>query len=268
MPASRRDPTFIVYIDESGDEGFSFNQGSSEWFVLAAVITRRTTDLETVKLVDRVRSKLGKPGKKPLHFRDLKHEQRLPFVGEIAEVCLRAVTILVHKPSIREPEKFRERYRLYFYGVRYLLERVSWYCRDHKTSRDKGDGSAEIVFSNRSGMSYHELREYLRLLEAQTGFFDVRIEWSVINTDQIVVFSAGRRMGLQIADAVAGSFFYAVQPSQYGYTEDRHARILKPVVYHQKGRYLGHGLKFWPREAESMVRTEDSLRWVQEDYAK
>ena len=268
MPESRRDPTFIVYIDESGDEGFSFDRGSSEWFVLAAVITRRATDLETVKLVDGVRSKLGKPEKKPLHFRDLKHEQRLPFVGEIAEACLRTVTILVHKPSIREPEKFRERYRLYFYTVRYVLERVSWYCRDYKTNRDKGDGSVEIVFSNRSGMSYHELKEYLRLLEAQTRFFGVRIEWSVINSDQIVVFSAGRRMGLQIADAVASSFFYAVQPSQYSYTEDRYARILKPVVHHWKGRYLGHGLKIWPREAESMVESENNLRWIGEDYTK
>ena len=32
--------SFVVYVDESGDEGFSFGQGSSDWFVLSAVITR------------------------------------------------------------------------------------------------------------------------------------------------------------------------------------------------------------------------------------
>lgn len=71
--------TFVVYIDESGDEGVKFADGSSEWFVLSAVITRRATDLETVKLVDDVRQALGKPDKKPLHFRDLRHEHRLRY---------------------------------------------------------------------------------------------------------------------------------------------------------------------------------------------
>jgi len=114
-------PTFVVYIDESGDEGFSFGRGSSEWLVLSAAVTRKAKDLETVKLADHVRALPGKPEKKPLHFRDLKHEQRLPYVDAIAKADLRTLSVLVHKPSLKEPEKFGERYRLYFYSVRYLL---------------------------------------------------------------------------------------------------------------------------------------------------
>lgn len=224
-------PTFVAYIDESGDEGFAFGKGSSDWFVLSAIVVRKATDLLVVKLVDDVRSQLGRPPKSPLHFRDLKHEQRLPFVNLISKADLRVVSVLVHKPSLKEPEKFRERYRLYFYAVRYLLERVSWYCRDHKTGHDGGDGSADLVFSNRSGMSYDELRDDLTLLHSQTGWFDVRIEWAVINVNQISAFSPIKRMGLHIADAVASSFFYAVQPSRYGFTEDRYARLLKAVIY-------------------------------------
>ena len=64
------------------------------------------------------------------------------------------MSVLIHKPSVKEPEKFRERYRLYFYAVRYLLERASWIRRDHRSRGDVGNGSGEIVFSNRSGMSY------------------------------------------------------------------------------------------------------------------
>ncbi len=41
-------------------------------------------------------------------------------------------------------------------------------------------------------------------------------------------------MGLQIADAVAGAFFYAVQPSQHGFVEDRYARILSLVLRNRK----------------------------------
>jgi len=259
-------PTFIVYVDESGDEGFNFGEGSSEWFVLSGVVTRKENDLETVRLVDKARSVTGKPDRKPLHFRRLKHEQRLPFLKEIASAPLRAASVIVHKPSLREPEKFRERYRLYFYSVRYLLERVSWYCRDNRTRHDSGNGSAEVVFSNRSGMSYDEMRSYLRLLKRQTSSIDVRIDWSVIKTGQIVAYSAGKRMGLQIADAVASSFFYAVQPSQYGFREDRYARMLKPVVYREKGKSIGYGLKFWPREVNDIIEFDSDFKWLREEY--
>ena len=101
--------SFAIYIDESGDEGFRFGKGSSDWFVLSAAVVRKANEIETVKLVDAVRARLGKEPKKPLHFRDLKHEQRLPFVEEIARRPLRLVNVLVHKPSLKEPEKFQER---------------------------------------------------------------------------------------------------------------------------------------------------------------
>jgi len=257
--------TFVVYVDESGDEGFAFGGGSSEWFVLSGVMVRKVHDLQTVKVVDVVRAQLGKPAKKQLHFRDLKHEQRLPWVDAIRRAELKTVSVLVHKPSLQEPEKFQERYRLYFYGVRSLFERVSWYCRDHKTGHDPGDGSAEIVFSNRSGMGYEEMREYLRHLEARTGPLGVRIEWQVIKPNQITAYPPGKRMGLQIADAVAGSFFYAVE-RRHGFTEDRYARMLKPVVYQREGRYLGYGIKFWPREVDDLIKSDERLRWMQADY--
>jgi hypothetical protein len=195
--------SFVVYVDESGDEGFSFSKGSSGWFVLSAVVTRKASDLATTRLVDTVRSALGRPDKKPLHFRDIRHEHRLPFIHEISGAALKVVSVLVHKPSIKEPEAFQQRYRLYYYACRYLLERVSWYCRDHKTPKDTGDGSAEIIFSNRSGMSYLELKDYLEHLRKNSEAWDVRIEWRVVQINQVTAFASGRKMGLQIADAVA-----------------------------------------------------------------
>jgi len=245
MPGSK--PTFRVYIDESGDEGFQFGNGSSNWFVLSAVITRISDDLPTVKLVDEVKTFLKKPAHKVLHFRDLRHEHRLPFVDRIAKANLKTVTVIFHKPSIKEAEKYRERNRLYFSAVRYLFERVSWYCRDHKTGHDAGDGSAEILFSNRSGMSYQEMKEYIGLLNQKTDVQDVRMEKAIIRENQIYAYSPGRMMGLQIADAIASSHYFAVEP-RYGHVEDRYVRILKPTVYHHQGSYLGYGVKFWPAD--------------------
>ena len=256
--------SFVVYVDESGDEGFAFGRGSSDWFVLSAVVTHKAKDLETVKLVDAVRTRLRRPDKKPLHFRDLRHEHRLVFVDAIGRAALRTVTVLAHKPSIPEPEIFQERYRLYFHSVRYLLERVSWFCRDQRPAHDTGDGSAEVIFSNRSGMSYEDLRQDMVALKLQTKAREAEIDWSGVKPHEISAYTAGKRMGLQRADAVASSFFYAVQPSQYGYMEGRYARMLKPVVYRHEGQPLGYGLKFWPREADAVWQQDQQLDWLGE----
>jgi hypothetical protein len=68
--------SFRAYVDESGDEGFAFRtspslQASSDWFVLAAFVTRRSMDLETVKIIDRVRQELQLYPRKHVHWKDL-----------------------------------------------------------------------------------------------------------------------------------------------------------------------------------------------------
>lgn len=161
-------PSFVAYIDESGDEGFHFEKGSFWWFVLSTVVTPKDADLETVKLIDSVRKSLERNDLEPLHFRKLKHEQRLPFIYHIAQANLKTITVFIHKPSIMNVEVFQQRFRLYFYAARLLLERLSWYCRDHKTVHTSGDGSVEIVFSNKGGMKYDELRAYLNVLKTQS----------------------------------------------------------------------------------------------------
>ncbi len=110
------------------------------------------------------------------------------------------------------------------------------------------------------------MKDYLRLLEQQASYSDVRIDWSVIKPDQLAPYRAGRRMGLQIADAVAGSFCYAVEPSQYGYAEYRYARMLRPAVYHHNSRYIGYGLKFWPGEVEDLLEVEERFGWGRSKY--
>lgn len=123
--------SFRVYVDESGDDGFGWERGGSSWITLSAVVTRRSNDLEVVKLVDGVNETIGRPIKDVLHFRKLRHEHKLPFIDAISRARLRTVSVLVHKPSLTAARSFRsKRHSLYFYIVRYLLERVSWLCRD------------------------------------------------------------------------------------------------------------------------------------------
>ena len=83
---------FVTYIDESGDEGFVFNSdgsGSSRWFVLSAVVTRRFKDLQMVECLRETRRVLGKAPKSPLHFSELKHEQRVPYIRRVERTFYR-----------------------------------------------------------------------------------------------------------------------------------------------------------------------------------
>jgi hypothetical protein len=250
-----KDISFRIYIDESGDEGFMFNSdgsGSSRWLVLSAIVVRKKNDLSLIRTLESIRALLEKPPKKELHFRDLKHEQRVPYVKQIATAPIKAVSVLVHKPSIRDPEKFQsEKFLLYRYASRLLLERVSWLCRD-KYNPDEGSGKADVVFSNRSIMSYEDLTGYLQTLRTKSDPLDVRIDWNVIDPESVSAVDHSKRAGLQIADAVASSFFYAVNVNRYGEIEDKYSRLLLPACYRHKGSVLGYGLKFWPEDFQKL----------------
>lgn len=253
---------FRAYVDESGDEGFVFNSdgsGSSRWMVLSAVVARQSSDLSIVKMLREVRKVLQRDPGAQLHFRNLKHEQRVAYVKHIAETPLWTISVIVDKRSLHEPERFQaEKFLLYRYATRFLLERVSWLCRDRRTEGD-GDGRVEIIFSNRSIMSYDALRSYLKLLKEKSDPMDVRIDWSVVDPGCVSARNHDQLAGLQVADAVASSFFYAVQINRYGDVESRYATVLSPTIYRHKGSPHGYGLKFWPQDPKELLKTNPHL---------
>jgi hypothetical protein len=110
------------------------------------------------------------------------------------------------------------------------------------------------------------MRAHLDELKEQTPNEDAGVDWSVINTSQLKSFTPGKRAGLQLADAVAGGFFSAVQPGNYGFAEDRYACILKRNVYRHKGRHHNYGLKFWPMATRELLATESHLSWANTEY--
>jgi hypothetical protein len=248
-------PSHKVYVDESGDEGFRFDQGSSRWFVLSGVVFRGDDELSQVKLVNRVREDINSqrgsnkiPDRKPLHFRDLKHKERRYFASVIANAQLRTVSVLIDKAQITSRETFEQGTRLYFYAVRLLLERLSWMCRDDGPA---SDSLLEVTFSNRSTIEYSKLQNYVEILLSNHEF---RGEASVLDVRMIRTETPGRRLGLQIADAVASSYFAAVEPDQYGFTEDGYLRLLAGKAYRWRGEVFGYGVKVFPPEAEREIR--------------
>ena len=248
--------SFVAYIDESGCEGFTFlpgENGSSRWFVLSAVVVRKENDHSVVQLAKDARTLLKKDPKKALHFRELKHEHRVPLARLIGNASLRTVSVLIHKPSIAEPEVFQnQRYSLYRYATRLLAERISWLCRDGGRT-GMGNGRVELIFANRSAMSYDELREYLESLDGNQAA-DARSDWNVIDPKLIRAVNHDQLAGLQLADAVASGIFFAINKTQYGETEDRYLRLLAPTIYRNQQRVEGYGLKIWCNDSLEIQR--------------
>jgi hypothetical protein len=120
-----------------------------------------------------------------------------------------------------------------------------------------------MFFANRSNLSYDELRNYINKLRDEPT---VKIHWPVIDTALVQPQQPRNRICLQIADALASSFFSALEYTSWGFTESRFAEMLKPVIYSRNGNYLSYGLKFFPRMPEELRNHEPRFDWVEMHY--
>ena len=252
--------SFTVFIDESGDGGFVFKPdgtGSSRWLILSAVVVRKKNGGKIVDLMRQIRGALGAQPKQALHFVKLDHARRVAYARAIGEApFLRTVSVLIHKPSLREPEKFQsEKDLLYRYACRYVLERVSWLCEEHHVEGE-GSGLAEVIFSNRDQMSYDALRAYLCVLRgANDASPSQKMAWKHLDPAHVRAVQHTQLAGLQIADAVASGLYAAVTANRFGDAEDRYARLLSPTFRGYKGTVRGFGLKFWPDDLD-LIKTK------------
>lgn len=257
-------PSFVAYIDESGDEGFQFlpnETGSSRWLVLSAVVFRKTHDLTGVELLKNVRALIGKQPKKALHFRELKHEHRIPYARAIGSARVRIVSVAIYKPAVKNKEHYqREAHKLYRYATRLLLERVSWLCNDYVETGQ--DGKVDLIFSNRSAMSYEDLRDYLLLLRDGAPAASCSINWERVDPMAVRAVNHDQLAGLQIADAVASGIFLALNKNPYGECEPRYFELVQSRVYRYKSSTLGYGMKFWP-DFHEQKKTLDHLAAIE-----
>lgn len=253
--------TYLAFIDESGDDGLDKpfrtpgkSGGSSKWLVISACLFRKTHSLDAVRWRDEICAKMPERKSRTLHFANLGHGQKLATVQSMANKPLRAISVISSKEAI--PEKiYSEKNQLYFYMTRYLIERLSWLCRDHRPSAPEGDGRVAITFSRRGGMQYDGFQAYLKRLKSdQSG--NVRIHWPVVDIDAVTAADHSRSASLQLADAVASAFAAGFEPDRYGNCESRYAETLKPITYHRKRNYLSYGVKLVPSHEECILDSQ------------
>jgi hypothetical protein len=222
MPAG-----YVAYIDESGDDGLWKVQpvdpvGASEWFILSAMVVPTSLNREAI-WVQRILADLGLHQRRTLHFQSLDDHHKLAVCEALAALPIRCFAVASHKPNMRRhvnEKAARVSYAVgrtwfYWWMTRLLLERVTDYCERRGLHEHGEKRLVRLEFSRRGGLRYEHCQGYLTYLRDQsaTGKLHLKrgdLKWSVVDAiNEIRVFNATERAGLQIADVVAGAFFQA-----------------------------------------------------------
>jgi hypothetical protein len=239
-----------MYIDEAGEEGFS--NSSSEWFVLAGVI--HTDDaLSACRDTYDAFKRRHMPDNWHFHFQARKHDERLGFISAMRAAPYQPFAVIVRKPSILQPENFRRKYYLYFYALRFLLERATYWASEHAKE------PMAVKLSSRGGLEKENLQEYFFKIRNSPFVKDDRVVWSYLIEDQIETLENKTLRGLQLADCVASSIYKALEPSQYGTFEPRYIRELRPM-FERHPYSLRSSVKVWP--SLGLVSQETRLDWL------
>lgn len=88
----------------------------------------------------------------------------------------------------------------------------------------------------------------------------MRIAWNVVDPALVSAINHDQLAGLQLADAVATSVFYAVHKKQYNEVEDRYLKLIAPIIYRHEGKIEGYGLKFWCEDKTEITRVLETVR--------
>jgi len=255
--------TFIAYIDESGCEGGEHGKGGTEWFGLTAVVT---THENVPLLTERIAAFKAEYKRSPdwsFKFTELDPKRKIRIAQALAELPVQISSILVHKPSLTNEALRNDHQRLYFYYGKFLIERISWICRDAKAA-DLEDKRCELVFSKRRKFPYDQLQTYLRNLPATDA--KSRAAWDHIDADLLSAIPHKESDGCIFADAAASALTLAVESTEFNITDSRPQVELLPRYYAPAKVHKGNSIKLFPYEAESRPLTDPRLAWMRFYY--
>ncbi|WP_417585077.1 DUF3800 domain-containing protein [Pelagibacterium sp.] len=248
---------YHAYIDEAGDEGLGklkvqgVSGGQSQFFAIGAFLVSAESDAQLARWRDDLVKPFPQRKGRDLHFRDLKHEQKVAVCHALAEKPFAACVVLSYKPTIVDSSKykiFKQPQHLYNYLVRFTLERITAAVRK-RAEREGHEASLMVTFSRRQGTDYDVMREYLELIrDGKEKLYSVgKIDWSVFDPVNIRVENHAVRAGLQLSDVITSATYAAFEPGLYGHCESGYCDAIRRKYIRQNGVALNCGLTLIPR---------------------
>lgn len=251
---------YLLYVDEAGDPGLTRvrpidHDGSSEWLVLAGLLTRASNEQNAIQWVKNIRNEIGATQGPSLHFRRLNERRKLLACKAVASLPVRAFVILSNKKNMRRydnPRASKIPSQQWFYNwcIRLLLERTSHWCDWHAKGEFGSPRQMKILFSQRGGHLYSQTKAYYHYIQqkGRSGplFLDKRhIAWDVVNWDLMEEAQHRDVAGLQLADVVASAFFQAADTLNSKWSPV-HAKELYAIVARENGEARDFGVTLMP----------------------
>lgn len=145
----------LVFIDDSGDAGFKLEKGSSEFFVICAVIFDDNLEAEKTALaIKELRRELKFSDNVEFKFNGSRKKVKELFLRSVAKYNFRIRVLVVDKKKIRSDELKNSKDSFYSYFIKTLLKHNGGTIL---SARIKIDGSGDRVF-RKSFMTYLRLQ--------------------------------------------------------------------------------------------------------------
>ncbi len=184
---SIKSPKTLVFIDDSGDAGFSFGRGSSTYFIIAAIIFTDPLEVEkTAVAIKEYRRRIKFPDDTEFKFNKSGKVVRIGFLDTVNKFAFKIRCIVINKTLIRSEELKGHKNSFYSYAIKMLLKYSHESIVDAKI---KIDGSGDRVF-RKSFATY--LRKTLNSSEKKI-------------VSHLAFANSKDNVMIQMADMVAGS---------------------------------------------------------------
>lgn len=264
MASKQLEYGYVAYIDEAGETGLSRvrpidENGSSEWFVLSAVVMRAKREAEVVGWVRDIRDSIGVRQRPDLHYRTLSPTRKVSVATKVAELPLRGFVIASNKKNMRQyrnekAAKIPSQQWFYNFCIRLLMERVTAFCAE-RSHRDYGEQKLiKVEFARCGGHRYSQTKAYHSYLSFQQEGGKVYLQKrqpvrGMLHTDLMFDFPAEQRAGLQLADIVASAFYQAADAHGPGEWSTAGAEALLPIMARENGIQRDFGVALFPTPA-------------------
>jgi len=127
----------LVLIDESGDCGLKFGRGSSDYFVVLAVVFSGEFSMNACdRTIDEIRRELNKPSSFEFHFSHVSEKIRRKFLERVSHEDFRYAGFVVDKRKLFG-ERFKDPKQFYEFSVSIVCENVKQLLTDAKIIIDR-----------------------------------------------------------------------------------------------------------------------------------
>jgi len=176
-----------IFIDESGDAGFKFDEGSSRFFVIAAVVFDDALEAEKTSVaIKELKRKLGLPDDVEFKFNKSSKNTRVRFLKTINNSGFKVQCLTVDKSAVKDNKLKNEKNSFYAYAIKTLL----------KYSRGSIVNAKIVLDGGGDRMFKRNLSSYLKK-ELNQG------DKKIIRNLKLI--DSRENMLIQLADMIAGS---------------------------------------------------------------